>query len=657
MIRWKGCRSVRGRMMAWVLVVTGLILTAVILWSYRDARRRLETDMEAKAAFLAEGAARRIDAQLGRLQGVVHGMALPLQTQRLAMPFEAVRAMQTRCLKEHSGIYGVCVAIEPDLAPAGWPDLAAWEYRVDGRLVYKDLSGPDHAHTREDWYTLPKYLERPVWSEPYEWSGVLMVTYSVPIYMNGAAGRRFAGVVTCDLTLDWLEHMIAGLPLGAGGYGLLMSRNGTYISHPQADMVLNETVFSIAEQRNDPQLRVLGQRMVSGRSGIEPFVSFVTGDLSWLAYTPLQSADWIMVALISREEMNAAIVRLSHRQAAIGIGGLLVLCLAVNLIARSITRPIRDLRNAAGTLAGGNLEAALPVPHGRDEVAHLTLAFGDMRDHLKQYLADLQETTAAKERISSELRIAHDIQMGLVPKTFPPFPKRKDLDLYAVLKPAREVGGDFYDFFLLDENRLMVAIGDVSGKGVPAALFMAVTRSFLRSAFRTDSEPAKVMNHINRELDDGNESCMFVTLFCAVVDLREGRVQYANAGHNSPVIRHPDGRLEWISEPRGPIAGVIREASYSAGSVVLPTDATLVLYTDGVTEAMNAAKEFYGDARLAAQLGAAGSHGDCRTVIEGLLADIRAFAAGAEPSDDITVLALKRRTAAPDEESACYSKR
>ncbi len=642
MMQWKGFGSVRARMLAWVLAVAGLILTAVIYWSYAEARRRLKADMEARAASLAEGAARRIDAQLGLLQGVIHGMALALESQQFALPFEDVRAMQTQCLLDHAGVYGVCVALEPDLAPADWPDLAAWEYRIEDRLGYEDLSGPDHAHTREDWFTLPKYLERAVWSEPYEWAGVLMVTYSVPIYLGHAAERRFAGVVTCDLTLDWLEHAIAKLPLGPGGYGLLMSRNGTYVAHPTPDLVLYETVFSIAEERNDPHLRAIGQRMVSGRSGIEPFVSFVTDELSWLAYTPLQSADWTMAALISHDEMNAAILRLSHQQAALGLCGLVLLGLAINLIAHSVTRPIRALRDAANTLAGGDLDAPLPVPRGRDEIAHLTRAFGEMRGDLKRYLADLRETTAARERMRSELRIAREIQMSLVPQTFPPFPGRNDLDLYAVLQPAREVGGDFYDFFLIDNKRLVLTVGDVSGKGMPAALFMAVTRSFLRSAFRSDSEPAEVLRHVNDELVDGNESCMFVTIFCAAVDLASGHMQYANAGHNPPAIRHGDGRLEWIAEPRGPIAGVMPGAAYPAGSVLLPDHSTLLLYTDGVTEAMNASGELYGQERLASQLSTAGQPGTCRELVDQLLADIHAFAAGTEPSDDITLLALRR---------------
>lgn len=643
-----GCCSIRVRMQVAVLTVTGLILATVIFWSYLAARHRLETEMETRAVSLADGAARRIDAQLGLLQGVVNGMALTLEAQALSMAFDDVRRMQTRCLEGNSGIFGVCVALEPGEEPDGWTELAPWAYRQGGQLAYVDLAGDSQAHTREDWFTLPKHLARPVWSEPYEWQGLLMVTYSVPVYRGGVDGRRFAGVVTCDLSLDWLEHMIAGLPLGKNGYGLLMSRNGTYVSHPLPEIVLNETVFSIAEARSDPELRQTGRRMVSGEPGILPFVSFVTGKVSWLAYTPLQSADWIMAALISREEMQAAILQLSRRQAAIGGGGLLLLCLAVGLIARSITRPIRDLRDAAETLAGGDLDAPLPPPHGRDEVAVLTSRFGEMRDNLKRHIADLRETTAVRERMHSELRIAHDIQMGLVPKTFPPFPMRKDLDLYAVLEPAREVGGDFYDFFLLDDKRMVVAIGDVSGKGVPAALFMAVTRSFLRSAFRSDADPSEVMAHVNNELVDGNDACMFVTLFCAVFDLSDGSLKYANAGHNPPVIQHPDGRQEWITQPSGTVAGVMEGSPYAAGATKLPEGAVLVLYTDGVTEAMNPDNVLYDESRLAARLKASGSACSCRDLTEALVNDIRAFASGAEQSDDITILMLKRRPPEPD---------
>lgn len=639
----KGFPSIRARMMLLILVATTLILAAVILWSYMAARHRLQADMEAKAVFLADSAARQIDAELGVLQGIVHGMALALQSQRLALEFADVRDMQTAALRQNSGIYGICVALEPDFAPPHWPDLAAWEYRSGNKLLYLDLSGTTFAHTREDWYTLPKQLNRPVWSEPYIFAGVLMVTYSVPVYIEKAGVNHFAGVVTCDLSLDGLEAMIDKLPLGKGGYGILISRNGTFIAHPKREFVLNETVFSIAEEHNAPSLREIGQRMVSGVPGIVASADFLSDDLAWLAFTPLRSGNWTMAAIISRDEMNAAIYRLSRNQTAIGITGLLFLGLAVGMISRSITRPIRNLQDAADVLASGDLDASLPAPQGRDEVARLTTAFSGMRDSLKRQVADLKETTAVRERMHSELTIARDIQMGLVPKTFPPFPAREDIDLYAEIKPAREVGGDFYDFFLLDQDHIALAIGDVSGKGVPAALFMAVTRSFLRSAFHVNSDPAKVLAHVNNELVEGNESCMFVTLFCAVLDCATGELQYANAGHNPPAVRRRDGRVEWISGSRSVVAGAMPDAPYCSENYRLPDGSALILYTDGVTEALNPSNELYGEDRLTAVLAGQKAASECREITTCIVDDVAQFAEGAEQSDDITILVIKYR--------------
>lgn len=630
--------TIRRRLMGWVLGVAGAILLIVIGWSYQTSRRDVKREAVGKARYLAEGATDRIESTVRHFEGVIDGLGLALEAHRLDLPFAQARTLQDECLRTNPGILGVCIAVEPDARPPDWPGLAPWAYVEGGELRYEELAGDAHQHLVEDWYTLPKYLGRPVWSEPYEWHDLLMVTYSVPLEVDG----RFAGVVTCDVGLDWLGGFLGSLPLGQDGYAVLLSRSGTYISHVLPELVLNESPFSIAEARGDEALRDLAQQMIRGESGVVPFISFATHDASWLAYSPLRSTGWTLACLISQAEMQAELVQLTRTQAAIGAFGLLLLCLAVSLISRGIVRPIKALEEGAARLADGDLDANLPVPHGDDEVAHLTGAFTRMRDDLKEHIRNLRATTAARERMQSELRIAHDIQMGLVPKTFPPFPRRHDLDLYAIIEPAREVGGDFYDFFTVDDNHLVVAIGDVSGKGVPAALFMAVTRSFLRSFFRSDSDPGTVITQANNELAEGNDACMFVTLFAAVIELTTGKVRYANGGHNPPVILAPDGSTELITEPSGPVAGALEGSEYECGETVLPPDHVLLLYTDGVTEAMNHEQELFEEDRLLAALpGLAGS--GCQVILEQLLAAISAFVDGAEQSDDITMLAVQRR--------------
>ena len=348
-----------------------------------------------------------------------------------------------------------------------------------------------------------------------------------------------------------------------------------------------------------------------------------------------------MATVISKAELYADLIRLSQSAMALGAAGLVLLLLVIWFIARSITRPVQALSDAVGTLAGGDLDAALPEPVGKDEVAQLTHAFRGMRDSLKRYIADLAITTASRERMRAELNVARSIQMDLLPKTFAAFGARTDLDLFAIMEPALEVGGDFYDFFFIDDDHLVVAVADVSGKGVPAALFMAVTRSFLRAEFKADADPGRVLCRINEALLESNPSLMFVTLFCGVLRLSDGQFDYANAGHNPPIIKRADGRLVPVSARSGPAVGPLRGASYATHQLLLEAGDGLLLYTDGVTEAMDGDSQLYGDQRLA-DFYAAQDLPDCQGTLTGLLAELRQHALGAEQSDDITMLMVRR---------------
>ena len=265
-----------------------------------------------------------------------------------------------------------------------------------------------------------------------------------------------------------------------------------------------------------------------------------------------------------------------------------------------------------------------------------------MRDDLEQHIDELRESTAAQERMHSELRIAAGIQMDLVPRTFPPFPERHDLDLFATLVPAREVGGDFYDFVEVDGDRVCLAIADVSGKGVPAALLMAVGRSFLRSLLREGGSPAEVVRALNEEIAAENEACMFITMFLAVADLRTGEVRYASAGHNPPFHVKADGAATQVPRVRGVALGARPGMVYDEGTLTMAPGDVLFLYTDGVSEAMDAGNVMFTEPRIGVELETAVAGGaSCESVVEHLLAAVRAHADGVEQFDDVTMLAFR----------------
>jgi len=289
-------------------------------------------------------------------------------------------------------------------------------------------------------------------------------------------------------------------------------------------------------------------------------------------------------------------------------------------------------------IAGGDFTQRIAIS-AKNEIGALAGSFNEMTRRLNESIEHLKETTAAKERIESELKIAHEIQMSMVPKIFPPFPERSEFDIFATLVPAKEVGGDLYDFFFLDDDHLCFAVGDVSGKGVPASLFMAVTKTLFRATAATSITPGEILARLNAEICRDNESCMFVTFFCAILNIRTGQVDYSNGGHNQPYYLHGGGARA-VENPGGRALGIMEQSQYASGRLVLGPGEALLLYTDGVTEAMDASETLYSDERLERFLA---SHGDAspRQMIGDLVGDVRQFAGAAAQSDDITVLELR----------------
>jgi sigma-B regulation protein RsbU (phosphoserine phosphatase) len=324
---------------------------------------------------------------------------------------------------------------------------------------------------------------------------------------------------------------------------------------------------------------------------------------------------------------------------ALGVSGVVLILgsLFAVLGANSISRPIAELTEMTRRIAGGDFTQRIDT-RATNEIGTLAASFNEMTRRLNQSIEHLKETTAAKERIESELQIAHEIQMSMVPTVFPPFPDRHEFDIFATLAPAKEVGGDFYDFFLIGDDHVCFAVGDVSGKGVPASLFMAVTKTMFRTTAGNVGTPGEILARLNAEICRDNESCYFVTLFCAILNIRTGEVDYSNAGHNLPYRLHRDG-ADRLANIGGGALGLLEQSTYPSGRLVLTPGEGLLLYTDGVTEAMDTGGTQYSERRLERFLASRNGPAPRRTV-DDLIDDVRRFAGGVPQSDDITVLAL-----------------
>lgn len=624
-----------------IVLVTTVVMGLIYGYGSWRARAMLLEDGREIAENLSLATANQLDQVFMRAELGARTLATRLESG--ACSEEELIQFQKLMVEGNPEIYGCCAAFEPKTFDPGSVYFAPYVFR-DGQALKTIKIGKDtYQYFHMNWYQVPKLLGEPVWSEPYFDEGggdILMSTYSVPFYRTVDGKRTFWGIATVDISLDWLRNIVRSIKIYDHGYAFLISRDGCFVTHPDPHLVMNESVFSVAEEMGSKTLRRIGREMINGGSGFTRFVSIALGQPGYLGYVPLRSTQWSLAVFFPEDELFAKWVSLRRLVIVFAVIGLVALLVVVVVVSRTITRPLRTLAGAAETIGHGDFNDPLPDLKGCEELAKLRGSFENMRVALVAHIANLRETTAIKEKIESELRIAHDIQMGIIPKLFPPYPHLKELDLYASLEPAREVGGDLYDFFLMNDDTLCFVVGDVSGKGVPASLFMAVTRTLFRAKAAAGMTAGEIVAALNDDLSQDNESCMFVTFFLGILDIPSGRVEYANAGHNPPyVIRSESGGVERIDQRHGVPLGMFSESEYGFDSLTLRAGDVFVLYTDGVTEAMDVDERLFEEERLEATL--AKSKGlSPKEVIERIENDLDGFVGDAEQADDITMLAL-----------------
>lgn len=384
-------------------------------------------------------------------------------------------------------------------------------------------------------------------------------------------------------------------------------------------------------------------------------------EFGWLvsAFAPIVDASGTMRGYVdvdlSMNEIKAMEQSFLTRLAAILLG-LTLLLASVLLLAthRIMVVPINRLAAAAGDFVGrreredgprGVLE--LPGLDTKDELGHLYRSIRQMEKDIYAYIDDLTAVTAEKERIGAELDVAKHIQGSMLPRIFPPFPERPELDIYAAMTPAREVGGDFYDFFLIDGDHLAMVMADVSGKGVPAALFMVIAKTLLKNSAQAGLSPKAVLEKANGQLCENNEAGMFVTVWLGILEISTGRLTCANAGHEYPAIKRAEGDYELIKDKHGFVLAGMEGARYKEYELRLDPGDRLFLYTDGVTEATNADNGLFGAGRLVSALNRS-KGSSCEELLHRIKEELDAFAGGAPQFDDITMLALERKAPGKD---------
>ncbi|MFH1846845.1 MAG: SpoIIE family protein phosphatase [Candidatus Omnitrophota bacterium] len=636
-------KGITFKLVFFILTSCTIIFTVIFSYYYIFARGAIIKNVEHNAKSTTLSTLNKIDTILRSIEKVPENLAYFLEQS--AYTKDGLVRLLTSVVENNSEIYGSTIAFEPFAFDKDSYYFAPYAYKNNSDIYCTYLGSDSYKYFSMDWYMIPKEINAPNWSEPYNDEGganIIMSTYTVPFYSNIEGKRKFMGVVTADISLAWLQDIVSSITIGKIGYGFLISKKGTFVTHPEEDLVMDETIFSIAEKKDDQSISKIGRDMVKGETGFLPFQSLVSGKPCWISYMPLLSSGWSLAVLFPQDELMEDINRLNWTVFAIGFIGLLFLLGVIVFISSSITLPLRMLSGATNNIAKGNLDVDIPNIQTDDEVGHLARSFIYMRSALKEYIFELTKATAARERMESELKIASDIQMSFLPKKFPPFPEKKEIDIFALLKPARQVGGDFYDFFFIDEEKLCFVIGDVAGKGVPAALFMAVTKTILKVTAVESKKPEKILERVNKEILYFNDSYMFATIFCGILDIKTGKTVFSNGGHNPPFLLRKTGICEVIEKAHTGVVGTFENAVYKSGHLMLFPGDTICMYTDGITEALNSKNEMFTESRLEKELMLVSQKNvPVKDMTNSLLETIENFSVDMPQSDDITLLTLR----------------
>lgn len=554
---------------------------------------------------------------------------------------DAMMEYSHNIVQNNTILNGCSISFEPYFYPEKGQYFSAYSNN-NGRYVYTMQEGSDnYQYFYLNWYMLPKLLMQPCWTEPYtdqeEGDEATMnlemnVSYCKPIIGNDG---NFIGVISLDISLKWLSETISAVKPYPNAYAFLLGRGGSYLVHPDPQKLFYESFFTPGlVDALTPEQKQLGKDMLEWKEGIRRLE--VDGDPSFVIFRPLLTTGWSLAIVCPESDIFGGFRRFRNTLLISLILGLILMFLVMYFIIHRQIRPLTRLASHAETMASGNLEVELPHMDRTDEIGVLNRAFRYMQVSLRKYIDELTTATAKRERIEGELQIARDIQMGMVPSTFPAFPDRKDIDLYASMSPAKEVGGDLYDYFIKDQN-LYFAVADVSGKGVPASLFMAVVRNLFRVVGSAGLPPEEIARQINNTVSEDNEQLMFITMFIGRINLEDGSLSFCNCGHNPPVLLK-EKPVFMECEPNVPL-GIAPGFQFKGQSIRNFRGTPILLYTDGLNEAENSAHEEFGNDRLLETL-ANNPFTDAGTTVSALIGAVKAHVGDAEQSDDLTLLCI-----------------
>jgi sigma-B regulation protein RsbU (phosphoserine phosphatase) len=516
--------------------------------------------------------------------------------------------------------------------------------------------------TERPWYKGAKEAGKPYFTdvEVDAFTGNIGVVCAIPVY--GPNGDIVA-VVGADLFLNSMEEAVASSEEN-GGFVCIVNDKGHVVFAPKSQELFKAHESDNAQdlrKSSDSELAEFIKKALTSTTDVQ-LINTSKGAY-YMAGEQMPTIGWAVVSVVPKDivDMPEKMMQKQYQDISekasksfyedmgktrnfilITIGIVFVLSITSALIlAKRIVKPLEMISKEIGTIRGSNPEFKMhPEYKTGDEIEILAESFVDLTTRAKKYIQEITTITAEKERIGAELNVATQIQSDMLPRIFPAYPERRDFDLYASMNPAKEVGGDFYDYFLIDNDHLAMVMADVSGKGVPAALFMVIAKTLIKNRALMGGTPSEILEDVNEQLCENNEADLFVTVWLAIFEISTGRGLAANAGHEHPAIKRAGGKYELVKYRHSPAVAMMEGMAFKEHEFTLNPGDAIFVYTDGVAEATNADNELFGENRIVDALNK-NPDAEPKEVLKNVRDSINEFVADAEQFDDITMLSMK----------------
>ena len=639
------------RLTRWVMLVLFIMMTGLAYISYLMTKS-LMVETSADAFYNSiQSSGKSITDAMSDISVAVENNIFDVE-RNISQPGQ-LQAIMERIVAHNPRIRSCGISFIENYFPKKGRSFCPYAWRNDSLEVEgRPIEGAAASYLEADWFRDAVAADSAYWSEPFFDSRdnkTPLVAYMYPIHDQKG---KVVAILGADMSLDFMTHLLGqdnsfqervwALPLSDDGLfrSYILSRDGTYITHPDQRRILKGNFFTHIKDSDTPGVAQKTIRKLSngekstGETDLDVRVNRIK---TYLFFAPLEGTNWMFTVAVPKMSLDMLGNLIGFLMLLVAAFVLLVTFFVCRLAIRRAASPLKQLAATADKVADGQFDTPLPEIKSRDEIHLLRDSFENMQHSLTTYVEELKSTTAAKASMESELKIAHDIQMSMLPKTYPAFPDRHDIDIYGQVKPAKAVGGDLYDFFIIDE-KLLFCIGDVSGKGVPASLVMAVTRSLFRNIAAYTREPDQIMIALNDALSSNNETGMFVTILLGVLDLATGQMSFTNAGHNPPLQLIGDGVGVLPCDANIP-AGVMSGWVYTVQHLQLKAGDMVFLYTDGLNEAEDLSHNQFGMERM--QQVAKVTIRQPQSLIEAMTTSANLFVGDAEQSDDMTMLAIQ----------------